>query len=376
MRRPSATAALLALLALACAPARRPSDVPRPSDEAAEPALPPIPFRDGPLVLDLVYPAEGGRVTVRDSTFVYGSTGTGRARLTINRTPVPVQPNGAFLAFLPVPADGLYRLRATAGAETAQLDRHIEVPEPPPSLAPGSAVILDATVFPQGAWTALPGERIEVGFRGTAGGSARLVLPDGTRVPLVERPAEREAPEGVRNFGDDPAALRTEDVDAASDYRGYFIARPLAARDSRVPSPRLGGAGYFPGAGSLEEAHRDDGDGRSGARDAAGRPRSAVAPDRALTPAEPAVLELIIGTDTAHTPLPLNLGLLDPERPPVGVALAPEPTPDRTGRVVASAGRVRASPGPGFVYHYFWPNGTRLMLTGERSGQQIGRAHV
>src|SRR5690606_23121287 len=98
------------ILASACAP-ERPTGRPVPGGDR-EPALPPIPFRDGPLALDVVYPAEGARIATRDSTFVFGSTGTGRAQLTINGASVPVQPNGAFLAFLPVPVDGIYRFRA------------------------------------------------------------------------------------------------------------------------------------------------------------------------------------------------------------------------------------------------------------------------
>lgn len=429
--RVAALALIPTLLAAACGPARQqPPAFPRPPDAMPRPALPPIPARDGLLALDLVYPPEGGRIAVRDSTFVFGSTGKGRARLTINGVPVPVQPNGTFLAFLPVPADGLYRLEATSGERTAQLERRVEVPEPPPSLVPDSAVILTETVFPQGAWTAVPGERIEVGFRGTAGGSASLLLPDGTRVPLVEAPAMRKAAEGVRNFARDAGALEAQ-VPGASDYRGYFVAQPLIAGDTAVPSPLLGGFGpglaaarrrvlehvgartpaaggepmpasarkrvagragrapNAPGAGPTRLAGdpvsarapvprptrvRSDDSGRAGARDPMQASVGAAIPALAGEPlagasAGIAMLELVAAGDVVRTPLPLNLAILDPERPPVGVALAPEPVPDSAGRIAVGPGRVRASAGPDFVYDYFWPNGTRLMLTGERLEQ-------
>ncbi|MBI4545934.1 MAG: hypothetical protein HY703_12110, partial [Gemmatimonadetes bacterium] len=99
----------VALLAMACRPAGPEPEAPRPvsaRERAPAPALPPIPPAAGPLRLDLVYPPEGAAVTARDSTFVFGSTGTGEARLWINGAPVAVAPNGAFLGFLPVPADG------------------------------------------------------------------------------------------------------------------------------------------------------------------------------------------------------------------------------------------------------------------------------
>jgi N-acetylmuramoyl-L-alanine amidase len=78
-------------------------------------------------------------------------------------------------------------------------------------------------------------------------------------------------------------------------------------------------------------------------------------PDRA------AIFELVVGSDTARAPLPLNLAIADPDRPVIGVGRAPVP-PTGPGIVI---GR----PAPGYTYAYFWPNGTELALTGERNGQ-------
>src|SRR5690606_18220993 len=89
---------------------------------------------------------EGRFGCTRDSTFIYGSTATGEATLWINGDPVPVQPNGAFLAYLPVPADGVYRLRAVAGGETASLEVRVVVPPPPPVLDPDRATIIEGSV--------------------------------------------------------------------------------------------------------------------------------------------------------------------------------------------------------------------------------------
>jgi len=122
-----------ALVMGACAP---PAPAPAPAPGAAPAALPPVPARTGALAPDLVYPAEGQALTAADSTFVFGSVGTGGAALRINGAPVDVAPNGAFLAYLPVPPDGVYELAASRGAETRTLRRTVRVPASPPARTP------------------------------------------------------------------------------------------------------------------------------------------------------------------------------------------------------------------------------------------------
>jgi len=119
-----------AALAGACGPASTStglSPVPAPAPPPAAPpvyvpltpGLPPIPAVEGTLAIRLVAPEPGQSLPRRDSTFLYGSVGTGGAALTVDGTPVPVAPNGAFIAYLPVPADGVWRLEAAKGAERA-----------------------------------------------------------------------------------------------------------------------------------------------------------------------------------------------------------------------------------------------------------------
>ncbi|MFW6078216.1 MAG: N-acetylmuramoyl-L-alanine amidase family protein [Gemmatimonadota bacterium] len=331
----------------ACGPAR-------PGPERPDPLrgrLPPIPERTGALELDLVHPPEEAVIGVRDSTFVFGSTGTGAARLSINGAPVAVRPNGAFLAFLPVPADGEYRLLAVAAGDTAELVREVEVAEPPPALARDSAVILESTIAPRGGWAVLPDERIEVVFEGTPGGRATLQLPDGTVIPLVEQRPDLGSGRARRAFEVEARGLAAEEQAAGvSAYRGYFAARPLVAADTSVRWPTLGrGAGRW----GIESDADGDGDAESDAD----RGRGGSDDESA------AVLRLVVGGDTARAALPLNLVVLDPDRPRVGVAVDREPEDQPTNGVVT--GR------PGFetTYHYFWPPGTALALTGERDGQ-------
>jgi N-acetylmuramoyl-L-alanine amidase len=321
--RPATLLTLVALaIAAACAPLGAQRELPPPWAPPAA-ALPPVPFQDGPLALRLVYPAEHGEVTVRDRTFVFGATGTGRARLTINGALVDVAPNGAFLAFLPVPADGVYRLEASEGAERAELIRHIRVPRAATAPVLGEAFIVDTSVFPRGGWAAMPGEPVEVGFRGTAGGEAALVFADGSRLPLVEQVPLVEVPWGRRVFGAVPPAPEPA-VPSLAEYRGFLVARALLASEPDVPRPTL-------------------------------------VPLLLSTPSG-ATMELRVGDQVARVPLPLNLALLDPERPPAGIAFEPAPYP-------RSAGGVDAAAGPASTYHYFWDNGTQLTLSGERAGE-------
>src|SRR5690606_18484768 len=269
----------------------------------------------------------------RDSNFIFGSTNTGRARLLINGQPVTVEPNGAFLAFLPVPPDGAYVLEATAGAQTARLEH--AVGPPPPQPPPSGAEIQTRSITPRGPWAALPGERIDVSFRGSAGGRAWLVLPDGTRVPLLEQRAGPQREPSV-----DPIARPAEAAPGWAEYRGYFAARPLRAADAQLQTPIIG---------SLDATE-------------AGAVADGTTTSRRGGDAPPARIELVLGNDTARAPLPLNLAIVDPARPPVAVAQDPGPR-GQTDLVVV------ARPAPGTTSHYFWPTGTELTLTGQRGGE-------
>src|SRR6185295_625454 len=62
--------------------------------------LPPVAAVRGPLALRVVYPSPDAVVAARDSSFLFGSAGTGEARITINGEPVRVWPNGAWLAWV------------------------------------------------------------------------------------------------------------------------------------------------------------------------------------------------------------------------------------------------------------------------------------
>ena len=289
------------------APAPRPV-VPVPAaPETRSAALPVVPWVDGPLDIRVVYPPAGARIAVRDSTFIFGSTGTGAATLAINGASVPVARNGAFLAFLPVPQDGVWRLRASTEGASDSLDHPVELPAASSGETPQFVV---GSGFPRGALVLAEGEPVDVGFSGRRGGVARLILPDGRSVPLAAA----------------PGSSRT------TTYSGVVPATRLTTADTSVAWPAL--------TGESRPARSTDG------------------------PATHAVFELVVDGDTIRRPLPLNLLVLDPMRPRLGIVRDPRPVSER------GDAQVIARPGPGGgPYEWFWPDGTELTITGEQNGQ-------
>lgn len=321
--RPAA-AALVALTIAACAttstnPASRPADSDGPGSGAARDGggLPPVPPRRGTLAIDVVYPDEGAQLTTADSNFIFGSVGTGQARLTINGQPVEVAPNGAFLGFLPVPANGVYALHAEAAAggqtQSAEQRRTVRVPvrqEPPAAGGPLSVVA--GSVTPSGAMTVGEGEPVGVRFRATPGATARLLLADGTSVSLIER----QATERTEGFQQDVAQRPRE----FSEYAGTFAPRAAITSPGATASATVAPVGA--GAG-------------------------------------PAAILLVRGADSLRMALPVSLGVLRPGEARVAVAAG-----DRPDSTVAG----QALPGSNTPYQWFFPVGTRFAVTGEREG--------
>src|SRR5205823_5030991 len=159
MRLPALTAVLFVV---ACtrpaAPVVSPSPA-TPRDTAAPvsqrdetspaPPLPPVPLVEGPLAIKVVYPPAQHLIESRDSNFIFGSIGNGRASLTINGAPARVYPNGAFLAFVANPLPGVARedLLAVAGTDTARSSHPVRVQDAHPALALAGALVVDTTTI-------------------------------------------------------------------------------------------------------------------------------------------------------------------------------------------------------------------------------------
>lgn len=171
-----------------------------PAPAAPEPVagLPPVPAVDGALDIRVAHPTAGSAKPRADSTFIFGTVGTGEARLTINGTPVDVAPNGAFLAFLPVPPSGEWVLEASRGALSR--DREVVAYQPPPPPAPlsgappprvdSAAVFVPRTgVVTGGTDTLATGSDVAYGMP-TPTADRRWFFPRGARLQVTDRRGE------------------------------------------------------------------------------------------------------------------------------------------------------------------------------------------
>ena len=196
-----------------------------------ESGLPGMDSLIGPLALVVRYPDEGAVIAARDSTFLFGSTGTGRATVTVNGMPVKVWPNGAWLAWVPLPADSVMRFTATAvtGSDSASVTRTVRRPRrfAPPSRA---AWVDTTSLSPQGQvwWPA--DEWLPLSLRAAPGSSVSL-WDGGTQLAqLVPDTRLQQVDEGIRAFDRDTANLRrSETVDR---YQGRLQPRELLPGDS------------------------------------------------------------------------------------------------------------------------------------------------
>jgi hypothetical protein len=319
------------MLTAACGSGRPRVPVSRPIATPAD--LPPIPPADGPLRITITYPLPDAVLPAVDSNFIFGSTGTGRASLTINGAGIEVAPNGAFLAYVPVPADGVYHLVATKEGERVTREYAIR-PTLAPAVPASGATIIASTILPAGALALPYGETVEISFLGTSGGQAWVRLPDGHRVALVETPLATNASADVANFSASlPATGRTTGV---SRYSGVAPAGDWVAIDSAVARPALdNGAGAGTVVGMVFELTQSDtlaeriavASGMTlptpAERDSIARlaRRFRSVADSLLTFADrfpylnlrTAIVELVVGNDTARAPLPANVVLLPPE---------------------------------------------------------------
>ena len=133
------------------------------------------------------FPSANEAISVRDSNFIFGSVGNGHADLTINGTPVPVAPNGAFLAYLPVPPPTAprYELFARTATDSARTVIRVRVPPPRPDLSSGRLAIDSSSVSPRGGYRALRDEElVRVSVRASLDADAAVVT-NGMNQPLV-----------------------------------------------------------------------------------------------------------------------------------------------------------------------------------------------
>lgn len=210
----------------------------------------------GPLALTIRYPDEGAVITARDSSFLFGATGTGRATLTLNGAPVKVWPNGAWLAWVALPADTVMRFTAVAvsGADTTSVTRTVRRPRRfvPPARA---AWVDTATLSPRGqVWW--PGDEwLPLALRAAPGSSVSLWAGDTLLAQLVPDHRLSQVDEGIRAFDRDTSNLRRS---APPDrYEGRLLPRDHLPGDSSWVVQVVNGADTMRVSWPIE-LHRSD----------------------------------------------------------------------------------------------------------------------
>ena len=360
---------------------------------------PPIPPRAGPLAIDVVYPRDSSLITARDSNFIFGSVGNGSARLAINRQSVPVEPNGAFLAWLPVPPpleDTLvrYELVASLRGEEIRVTHLLRLPPPRVLLPADSAAIDTSASGPRGFWWVQEGEAVPIRVRASPGAQVRLLLPAGDTIGLSEVPAVAAAAAANWIFGRVPVGAPAA-TGASGIYEAELIARAalgegtLSPHTSPVPVDSLDASHYcaplppadtIPVKADTAEFPADTSvavpdTAQAAAADtmlaalaaeqapdtAAGAPAdtSQVGPELWMPP-ECAVLEVVVGEDTARARFPLDLWIVENPAPVVALREPPTST-NRDGLVVGRAA-------PAATTLWLWAEGAQARVSGRRNG--------
>lgn len=245
----------------ACAPATTPAPTPPP--EPVPGPLPPVPLVEGALAPRVTYPRADALIASRDSNFIFGSVGNGRATLTIDGHAVPVLPNGSFIAFLPLPESSRYELVAALGADTVLLSHPVRLLPPRPVLEDTSMLVVDSgSVSPRGLLALRGDERVRVAVRTSASATAWVEPGGGAAADTsgigpaarrgrdapaaAPRPSPRRVPlvrstRDSNTFATDLPAHELRSPASLVVARGADTVRlALSPVDSVGPAPRLG----------------------------------------------------------------------------------------------------------------------------------------
>lgn len=311
---------------LACSRAMQPATTPATASTASDSAdlsrshLPPVPEVRGPASIRVVYPAAGDVVDARDSSFIFGSAGSGDAVVTVNGSPVRVWPNGAWIGWIPFPKDSVMRFEIVARTPRDSAELVYTARRTARAAAPAAVVWIDSTsIRPRGNVWIARGEYLTLNARAAQGSELRLRLPDGAIVPLTAVPVLDEVPDAIRAFDRDSANLeRTTRTDR---YVGVLRGRALGSD----PGPIVG----------------------------AGAP--------AGNDTTSALLEAVRGADTARVRWPIRIALVD------SMPLAVQLDDDSAGRGNTDSITIgRALQGG--TYNWFFPTGTRALVSGRVNG--------
>ncbi len=287
------------------------SPVPRPAS--------PLPVHE-PLHITVVYPDTAEPIQAYDSSFLFGSVGGGRGdiALSVNGIPVRVLANGSWLAWAPLPDDSIVSFhivaRARAGVEQGETTFVARIAQRFQPRA-GAVAWIDTTSFTPTDSVDFPtGEGIRLSVRATSGARVRLRMEGSNeQVWFVPDTLPEEPAWGVRAFGTDTASYRLPP--APDRYIAWLPARPLCD----------------------------------------------------------AILEAIVGADTARAVWPLVVDTLDRAHPVVVVLN------DDTAHTGTSDSLTVGRAVPYGTYNWFFPLGTTAVASARWNGQtrlQLSRGAV
>ncbi|MBK7090341.1 MAG: N-acetylmuramoyl-L-alanine amidase [bacterium] len=196
--------------------------------------------------IEVIYPTPNQRITAVDSTFIFGNVTPG-SELTINKTPVTVHPNGAFLAFLPIKS-GKFAFALEAKLRNQKTLKEIPLEVPEPYIVPESLAIVKGYMSPSSDVTLMEGDLWSTGFRGTPGLHGYfLVSTKKTLVPMTESPPVPQSywAQAVFGEGDFPDSLLVKGsyngnlqldnthIGDTAEITYYLCRKPLRLWDSR-----------------------------------------------------------------------------------------------------------------------------------------------
>ncbi|MEP7327055.1 MAG: N-acetylmuramoyl-L-alanine amidase [Gemmatimonadota bacterium] len=283
--------------------------------------LPPVPVARGPLAIKVVYPSSADRVVARDSSFIFGSVGSGDVTLTVNGQPVAVWPNGAWIGWVALPRDSVMDLEITARNAVDSTHLSYTARRSGRFTPPQSGVWIDpASVSPQGRiwWPA--GELLPLSVRAAEGARVRAVLPGGQVIPFVTDPGYDDVSWGIRAFDRDTTNL----IGPLKSNR--YVAAMRAHPLGRYIGPLVGEA-------------------------------PTVQPSPVPSTDSLPIIEAILGADTVRAPWPIRIAVLDSL--PFLIQLD-----DDTARTGQTDGITVGRAVVGGTYHWFFPTGTRALVSG------------
>ena len=152
-----------------------------------------IPALDGSLALEIRYPRPGEAAPAEDSVALWGTVGTGRAKLMVNRVRVNVEPNGTFSSFLALPPGRSPSLRFVSHRGNDSVVRTILLRRGTPnSSADEGTPVSEGTVREWGRWVTMRRLLSDTADRATQlrpiysrwrpGGEVAIPIPQGVRL--------------------------------------------------------------------------------------------------------------------------------------------------------------------------------------------------